>query len=128
MVLSGLTLAPAPHAPGHRAPQVERAVTTPGVGGRDTVKIRDDTSFPIDVQLILLVPGFPTIVGDVSKQRLQTFSFRSNTNGFIEMTVRPPSFRSQPSPFTTILDKPDTGYNGETFVVTVIAGRFQVRP
>ena len=40
MVLSGLTLAPAPHAPGASAAEVEQAVATPLVVSRDTVTIR----------------------------------------------------------------------------------------
>ena len=135
MVLSGLTLAPAPHAPGASAAEVEQAVATPLVVSRDTVEIRNDTSFPILVKATLLVSGLPTITQGIGPHFLpsylstKTFSFGRHTNDFIELHVwRTDVEFGKPLPhlFTTTLNKPSDGYNGKLFTISEIDGRFHV--
>ena len=135
MVLSGLTLAPAPHAPGARAAEVEQAVATPLVVSRDTVEIRNDTSFPILVKATLLVSGLPTISQGIGPHFLpsylstKTFSFGRDTNAYIEIRVwRTDVEFGKPLPhlFTTTLNKPSDGYNGKLFAISEIDGRFHV--
>src|SRR5262249_22575102 len=123
MVLSGLTLAPAPHAPGASAAEVEQAVATPLVVSRDTVTLKNNFAFPILVTATLLVPDLPTIhhgLGESGRRSVwpttRTFSFGRNTNDFIEIHVRRTLTHEpvgpQVPPFTTTLDKPPDGYNG----------------
>ena len=94
MVLSGLTLAPAPHAPGASAAEVEQAVATPLVVSRDTVTIRNDTKLHLVVKATLDVSGLPTIKQGIGPHFLpsylstKTFSFGRHTNDFIEIDVR----------------------------------------
>ena len=132
MVLSGLTLAPAPHAPGASAAEVEQAVATPLVVSRDTVEIRNDTSFPILVKATLLVSGLPTISHGIGPHFLpsylstKTFSFGRHTNDFIEIDVRRTEAEKPTPPFTTTLNKPPDGYHGKLFTVSEIDGRFHV--
>ena len=129
MVLSGLTLAPAPHAPGASAAEVEKSVATPLVVSRDTVTIQNNTGFHIDVTARLLVPGSikPTISRRIGpKGATETFSFGRHTNDFIEIDVRRTEAEKPPPPFTTTLHKPPDGYHGKLFTVSEIDGRFHV--
>ena len=132
MVLSGLTLAPAPHAPGASAAEVEQAVATPLVVSRDTVTIRNDTKFNLLVHATLNVSGLPTITLGIGPHFLpsylstKTFSFGRHTNDFIEIDVRRTEAEKPPPPFTTTLHKPPDGYHGKLFTIWEINGRFHV--
>jgi len=132
MVLSGLTLAPAPHAPGASAAEVEQAVATPLVVSRDTVTIRNDTKFNLLVHATLDVSGLPTIHHGLGPHFLpsylstKTFSFGRHTNDFIEIDVRRTEAEKPPPPFTTTLNKPPDGYHGKLFTISEIDGRFHV--
>ena len=135
MVLSGLTLAPAPHAPGASAAEVEQAVATPLVVSRDTVTIRNDTKFNLLVHATLDVSGLPTIHHGLGPHFLpsylstHTFSFGRDTNDYIEIRVwRTDVEFGKPLPhlFTTTLNKPSDGYNGKLFTISEFDGRFHV--
>jgi hypothetical protein len=132
MVLSGLTLAPAPHAPGASAAEVEQAVATPLVVGRNTVEIRNDTGFPILVKAILLVDGFPTITHVIEPHYLpshlstKTFSFGRHANDWIEIDVRRTEAEKPPPPYLGWLSKPPDGYHGKLFMVSEIFDEFQI--
>jgi hypothetical protein len=135
MVPSGLTLAPAPHAPRSSAAQVEQAVATPLVVGRDTVEIRNETRFTLVVHAILDVSGLPTIKQSIGPHFLpsylstKTFSFGRDTNDYIEIRVWHTDVEfGKPLPhlLTTTLNKPSDGYNGKLFTISEIDGWFHV--
>src|SRR5262249_25267839 len=127
MVLSGLTLAPAPHAPAASAAEVEQAVATPLVVSRDTVTIRNDTKFNLVVRATLHVSGLPTIEQEIGPHFLpsdlstKTFSFGSDTNAYIEIHMWRTDVEigtPMPSSFSTTLHKPSDGYNGKLFTIS----------
>jgi hypothetical protein len=133
MVLSGLTLAPAPHAPGHRAAQVERAVTPLELGTQnpDEVKIRNETSFPILVKATLLGTGLPTITKVIGPKSLRptlfSFGLRRPTDASIAIDVSRNDHGTTPPPITITLEKPAIlGYYGQRYKVSEIDGQFQV--
>jgi hypothetical protein len=134
-VLSGLTVAPAPDAPGASAAEVKQAVATPLVVSRDTVEIRNDTKITLRVQATLDVSGLPTITTLLGPHDLprylstKTISFGRDTNAYIEIRVwrtdvefgKPPTHL-----FTATLHKPPDGYHGKLFTIWEIDGRFHV--
>ena len=132
MMLSGPTLAPAPHPPAASAAEVEQAVATPLVVSRDTVTIRNDTRINLLVHATLDVSGLPTIHHGLGPHFLpsylstKTFSFGRHTNDFIEIDVRRTEAEKPPPPFTTTLNKPPDGYHGKLFTISEIDGRFHV--
>jgi hypothetical protein len=134
-VLSGLTLAPALHAPGALAAEVKQAVATPLVVTRDTVEIRNNTKFTLVVHATLEVSGLPTIHHGLGPHFLpsylstKTFSFGRDTNDYIEIRVWHTDVefgRPLPHVLTATLNKPSDGYNGKLFTISEIDGRFHV--
>ena len=135
MVLSGLTLAPAPRALGALAAEVKQAVATPLVVTRDTVEIRNNTKFTLVVHATLEVSGLPTIHHGLGPHFLpsylstKTFSFGRDTNDYIEIRVWHTDVefgRPLPHVLTATLNKPSDGYNGKLFTISEIDGRFHV--
>ena len=128
MMLSGPTLAPAPHPPAASAAEVEQSVATPLVVSRDTVTIQNNTGFHIDVTARLLVPGSikPTISRRIGpKGATETFSFGRHAMDFIQIEVRRVGGNTPPL-FTTPLNMPPDGYHGKLFTVSEFGGRFNV--
>jgi hypothetical protein len=128
MMLSGLTIAPAMPAPGASAAEVEKAVATPMAVSRDTVRIRNNNGFHIDVTARLLVSGSikPTISRRIGPNgATDTFSFGRHANDFIQVELRRVGGQTPP-PFTTTLNQPIGGYYGKLFTVSEFGGRFNV--
>jgi hypothetical protein len=128
MVPSGLALAPAMHGADASAAEINRVVATPLVHSRDTVHIRNNTSFHIDVIARLLVPGSikPTISRRIGPNgSVAVFSFGRHAHDFIEIEVRRVG-GTTPPPFALILNMPLDGYNGKLFTVSVLGGHFNV--
>jgi hypothetical protein len=127
-MLSGLALAPAMHGAHASAAEINRVVATPLVHSRDTVQIRNNTSFHVHVIARLLVHGSikPTISHQIGPNgSVAVFSFGRHAQDFIAIEVRRVG-GTTPPPFALTLNMPLGGYHGKLFTVSVFGDRFNV--
>jgi hypothetical protein len=137
IVLSGLTLAPAPHPPGASAAEVKQAVATPLAQDYtvNTVRIANYSRLWIEVTATLLVPSSidrPTKEtrippGIAEPRNKETISFGNVHTAYqIHISVRPSPDLPFMDPLDTTLPMPPAGYHGKLFEIDSEGGRFHL--
>lgn len=123
-------IAPLPHVGVDLAAvaEVERVIGRPMALTRDTVRIQNNTGFPIHVTARLMVPDVqkPTISRQIRPNgAVDTFSFGRHRDDFIWVEIRRVGSHSPP-PLAITLNKPISGYHGALFRVSMTGDYFNV--
>lgn len=91
----------------------------------DSVTIANNTGLNITVTANLQGTN-KSITRTIGIRGSIPFNFGSNTNNYISVTIRRTDNGSPPSPYTTTLNRPISGYHGKLFTVSVFNGFFSV--
>lgn len=109
----------------HAAAMVADAVATPMVT-RDTIKVRNDTRYRIEVTAHLNVQGTKPITRKIDPGgKVDTFSFGRDVPGFIRIDVKRID-ANRPPQLSVDLPEPPDGYRGQLFTVSEFGDYFRI--
>lgn len=91
----------------------------------DSVTIANNTGLNITVTANLTGTN-RSITRMIGVKGSAPFNFGSNTNNYISVTIRRTDNGSPPTPYTTTLNRPISGYHGKLFTVSIFNGFFSV--